>query len=267
MKSSLQKRLLAAGLIGTLAFGASQVLASPYFKYDAAGLSGAGTVFNANSAAGTSSEHLFVSSPTTFAGAGWAQFTSLNDQSAALLGSGYGVTGLYATFTLSLTYQAFSPGGFGLNNSFYSVDSFTFNLYRDAGAANTFTQANATAGTLATVQNAGTDILLGSGTLVSAGSAGIINGTGTFLNVSTDFALNAIGQTYFFDPLPFYNLALAGFTSTGGAWLFNAGTGMASVGNAGGVVDFRNSVPEPGTLALVGIALLGLAARSRRSKQ
>lgn len=269
MKQGLTKQILAAGLMGSLAFGATQALASPYFSYDPSGAGAGG--FTANSASGTSSEHLFVTGANTFAGAGWVKITSLNDNSSAIAGTAYEVTGLYATFTLGVTYIPIPGpgfGGFGQPNSFYTVNSFSFQLFRDTGFDNGFTQANAAgAGQMAVVSNTAGDVLLGGGTLILPGNASVANNNGTSLNVSTDFVLNgAIGAGYFYDPVPFYDLALAAFSSTGGAWLFNPNTGMASVGNASGVVDF-SKVPEPGTLALLGVALLGLGFTARRTKQ
>lgn len=193
--------------------------------------------------------------------------TSLNDNSAQITGTGYAVTGLYATFTLAVSYIPVPGfGAFGAANSFYTVTAFNFSLWHDTGGNNLFTQANAGSGQLAVISNTAGDTLLGSGSLIAPGNATIAANSGTSLNTSTNFALTAAGANYFYDPIPFYDLALAAFTSTGGAWLFNPGTGMASVGNAGGVVDF-SKVPEPGTLALLGVALLGLGFGSRRSKQ
>ena len=265
MKHTLQKQLLTAGLIGSFAFGATPALATPYFSYDANGLSGAGTTFTANAAAGVSSEHLYITSPTTFAGAGWVQFTALTDNSVAVASSSYANTGLYALFNLGVTYTG--GAGFGQPGSFYSVSSFTVDIYRDMGAANVFTQANATTATQASVANTATDVLLGSGVLSGTGFAFIAGNNGAGLNVDANFALNgATGTSYFYDPVPFYNLALAAFNSTGGQWTLNSATGMASIGNSTGIMDF-NRVPEPGRSALLGAALLGLGFTSRRRKQ
>jgi hypothetical protein len=241
-----------------VSYQASAVVA-PEFSIDLDGSAGAGTVIVANGMSGTSSEMLVVVSPTTFVGSGWVQFTSLNLNSASVPGSSYFDTGLYMLFDLT---AVLTSGDLGLSDSEYNLASLTYTFWSDSGIDNIFTQANATTGTFATVANTTGDALLASGSLIpGTGTAGLSTTFGAIINAAA--TVENVDADYFFDPEPFYTLALAGFNSTGGAWQFNAATGQLSIGNATGVVDFRE-VPEPGVLALMGLGLLGLGLARRR---
>lgn len=244
--------------------GASQALAAAeFFQYDLNGLSGSGATVTANGISGTSSELLQATSPTTFAGTGWIQFTALTSNSSQISGTAYSNTGLYATFSLSNTLTF---GTFGVPFSVYSLDTLNITLRRDVNGDNGFTQANASSNIAATVSNMVDDDVLGTATLIpGTGVATLPTPGSATLNAKMSVLLNAVGGTYFFDPNPFYSFAFAGFNATGNNSEFDAGSGRLSVGNAIGVVDFNN-VPEPASLALIGFGLLGLAGTRRRSK-
>lgn len=263
--SKLSKGLMvtAFGLAAAVG-GTSQALAAAeFFQYDLNGSSGLGTTVTANGISGTSSELLQATSATTFAGTGWIQFTALTSNSSQIGGTEYSDTGLYATFSLSNTLT-FGP--FGTPFSVYSLDSLNITIRRDIVGDNGFIQADASSNIAATVSNMVDDVILGTATLIpGTGVATLPTPGSATLNAKMAVLLNATGETYFFDPNPFYTFAFAGFNATGNNSEFDVASGRLSVGNAIGVVDF-NSVPEPESLALIGLGLLGLAGTRRRTK-
>lgn len=285
--AKLRKNVLAIAAGAVMALGASQAMAdAPQFTINPGFLDTTASAFVANQILGSSSELLHTTA-TGHNASGWLQMSgfSLNGNPVKHTGivDNYG---LYVTFQLADTL---SSGGLNGSNSVNTLTLLNFQFWADPGSADTFTKADATNGTEAVATDVGNnDVLLGVGTLVS-GLDGFNAQGGAYLNSSENFAIcsgagtalvggvpatgatatqaaackNNFGLSFFAAPTPFYSMAFDALNNTGQGPIINPVTGQVSINNAAGTVDFN--VPEPATLALLGLGLLGVSAtRSRR---
>jgi hypothetical protein len=265
----LTKGLLIAAMsatVGLASTGASAAFNDFDVEEGVIGVDTADNEFTADKITGNYVEIVTFNDDFTFdVSIKWEAGQFVADDGTTLVGTQLGSFGdegygLYALFTSGGTF--IPDGAGGAEFIFDAVGGLT--LYSDEDQDTTFnTPINGS--TAWTTNNSTDDDIIGTGNVLSGG--GVLDPTlstcdpgincGSF-GTTTSFALTAFGETYFIDPDPFYNVAF----ESGQLNIFEL-SGTQEINGSLDVV-FESQIPEPSTLALMGLGMAGIGFMRRR---
>jgi hypothetical protein len=269
--NTLKKSIISVALTASLAVVSNNAISAvlPDFVVDP-DMASPLTTFTADKINGNYAETIDFAT-TTFNSSIVVTFASFvqNDGVTSLpgittgLGNSYGLYALYTgsgTFGVSPTDPTKTEFIFTSSSFEFYYDDYTDGVtaFTDPGAGNASSQWG--------TSNA--DLLLASGGLTGpttlSSNGGLLDNACSGANcgsfgITNQFMLTTAGSDFFIDPTPFYNVTLG----SGNFNSFAAIPGTTQKANGSADISFQ-SVPEPTSIALLGLGLLGLSMRRQK---